>query len=437
MRNFDPKWLKRIGVCPLKTSDSSSISMVAISSPHDEFLLEKVRREFNPRPSAINPPLRVETEILTPGKLKFAIAQQSIAQQTADQELSEENLKSFSNSWEAEPIINLVDSLIEQAIAQGATDIHIEPEEENLRIRFRRDGLLKKHRDLPHWATDPILVRIKILSAIDITDKRIPHDGSFTYSGLQGNINVRVSTLPVQHGEKCVLRLLPQAQDKSIIPQGIASLNFSTKMTGELRRIFQSPQGLFLVTGPTGSGKTTTLHSGLQEIIQREINVVTVEDPVEYTLRGANQVQVNEKCGFTFARALRSILRQDPDAILVGEIRDEETASIALRAAQTGHLVVSTLHTNNAMAAFSRLNDLGISSKLLEDSLLGIMAQRLVRQKGGGRRAIAELLLPDGSYVDGNLRDSASQLIQQGVVTKEEVDRVLGNLCYIGRHEDF
>jgi len=214
-------------------------------------------------------------------------------------------------------------------------------------------------------------------------------------------------------------------------------LDFRPEILTELRRTFEAPQGIFLVTGPTGSGKTTTLYAGLREIIARHINVTTIEDPVEYRLDGANQVQVNDKCGFTFATALRSILRQDPDVILVGEIRDSETAQIALRAAQTGHLVLATLHANSARAAASRLADLGLPASLLQESLLGVVAQRLLRKlapnaKGTaqtayrGRTAVIEFLKPDGSYVGGLLQEDAERLVQQGITDRAEVTRVLG-----------
>ena len=310
-----------------------------------------------------------------------------------------------------------------QAVEAGASDLHIEPWGQEVRFRLRIDGLLQLHRSLPGWLKDPILVRLKLLAQVDITDKRIPHDGSFKFQSVAGTVRIRLSTLPVQFGETCVLRLLPAKDEGGTLE----SLQFSPKILAELRRIFAMPQGLFLITGPTGSGKTTTLYAGLREIIGKKINVTTIEDPVEYSLAGANQVQVNEKCGFTFAAALRSILRQDPDVILVGEIRDEETARIALRAAQTGHLVLATLHTNSAKGAFARLQDLGLAKASLQDSLLGAVAQRLLRKKAGGRIATLELLQPDGTYADGSLREYARRLVQDGLVEREELLRVLGS----------
>ena len=336
------------------------------------------------------------------------------------------------NTWESEPIINLVDSLIDTAIRRNATDIHMEPSEKGFRIRFRIDGMLAEYRTLPAWVAEPVLIRLKLLANVDITERRLPHDGSFTFESADGNINIRLSTLPVQNGEqpfeKCVLRLL-QTKDDGIT---LDKLGFRPEILAELRRTFEAPQGIFLVTGPTGSGKTTTLYAGLREIIARHINVTTIEDPVEYRLDGANQVQINDKCGFTFATALRSILRQDPDVILVGEIRDSETAQIALRAAQTGHLVLATLHTNSARAAETRLQDLGIAPKLFRESLVGIVAQRLLRkrdpQSGGykGRTAAIEFLRPDGTYVDGDLKENALRLVREGVTDKREISRVFG-----------
>ena len=399
---------------------------IAITNDSDDFLLQKVRTELG---------APVQACIKSKAEIHQLLSQSS--------ELAESDLfrpeNAQSTSWESEPIVNLVDSLIEQAIDLKATDIHLEPVGQALRVRLRQDGLLNDYKNLPLWICEPVLVRLKILSEIDITDKRIPHDGSFTFSGFKHNASIRVSTLPVQGGEKCVLRILPVAASTiafSPLAGGphtkLESLRLSSKNLQFLREVFHSPQGLFLVTGPTGSGKTTTLHAGLQEIVHRQINVTTIEDPVEYPLEGVAQVQVNEKCGFTFAVALRAILRQDPDVIMVGEIRDKETAQIALRAAQTGHLVVSTLHTNSAKAGFTRLKDLGISRTALQESLLGIMAQRLVRCRPAkalpysGRQAVAEILTPDGNYVDGTLRENALKLVENGITEEEEIKRVIG-----------
>lgn len=401
---------------------------VAVTNDCDDFLLQKVRTE-----------LGAPVQVCIKSKAEIYQLLSKCSESFDDDLLKPENAQNAS--WESEPIVNLVDSLIEQAIDLKATDIHLEPLPQAFRVRLRQDGLLNDYKSLPLWIGEPVLVRLKILSEIDITDKRIPHDGSFTFSGFRHSANIRVSTLPVQGGEKAVLRILPTAGRPIAFSRlesepytKLESLRLSPTSLKFLREMFHSPQGLFLVTGPTGSGKTTTLHAGLQEIAHRQINVTTIEDPVEYPLEGVAQVQVNEKCGFTFAVALRAILRQDPDVIMVGEIRDKETAQIALRAAQTGHLVVSTLHTNSAKAGFTRLEDLGISRTALQESLLGIMAQRLVRCRPAqalpysGRQAVVEILTPDGNYVDGTLRENALKLVEDGITDITEIERVLGSV---------
>lgn len=408
---------------------------VAVTDIYDELSLERIRLETGCK---IVPEERSEKEIrqiIRERTQKFA--GNDIA--ALDATRSAENK---ANSWESEPVINLVDALIDEALEKGATDIHLEPSGSNFTVRFRIDGMLETYRELPGWLSEPVIVRLKLLAQADITERRLPHDGSFAFQGLRGNANIRLSTLPIQGGEKCVLRLLP-TEDRE---QTLDSLEFTPAILQEFRRIFSKPQGLFLITGPTGSGKTTTLYAGLREILQKKINVTTIEDPVEYPLKGANQVQVNEKCGLTFAAAMRSILRQDPDVILVGEIRDEETARIAVQAAQTGHLVLSTLHTNSAKAATERLQDLGISPAVLKDCLLGVAAQRLLRKVAGstnrgngtdgyattanetysGRIAAVEIYTPEGGYVQGTLREYACGLVNAGITDMREVERVLG-----------
>lgn len=399
--------------------DAKSLRL-AVTDIYDELSLERIRIENGCK---VVPEERTETEIRqmirerTQRDAESGIAALEAAKAAGNR----------SNTWESEPVINLVDSLIEDALEKGATDIHLEPSEGALKVRFRIDGMLETYRELPAWLSEPVIVRLKLLAQADITERRLPHDGSFAFQGLRGNANIRLSTLPIQGGEKCVLRLLP-TEDRE---QTLDSLEFTPAILQEFRRIFSKPQGLFLITGPTGSGKTTTLYAGLREILQKKINVTTIEDPVEYPLKGANQVQVNEKCGLTFAAAMRSILRQDPDVILVGEIRDEETARIAIQAAQTGHLVLSTLHTNSAKAAAGRLLDLGISRAVLDDCLLGVAAQRLLRkvtQDGtyAGRVAAVEIYTPEGGYVQGTLREYACGLVNAGITDMREVERVLG-----------
>lgn len=273
------------------------------------------------------------------------------------------------------PVPQLVDALLQQALQERASDIHIEPATQGLRVRFRIDGMLREKELLPLEMQAAVLSRIKLLSAMDIAEKRLPQDGRWRVQKENQDVDVRVSTLPVQGGEKAVLRILPFRGMR----QNIETLGFSKDALQRYRLLYQKPQGIILICGPTGSGKTTTLYATLAELNRPESNLVSIEDPVELQLAGMNQVQVNAKAGLTFATALRAILRQDPNIIMVGEIRDAETADAAVRAAMTGHLVFSTLHTNDAAGAVARLLDLGVPPFLVATSLLGVVAQRLVR----------------------------------------------------------
>ena len=278
-------------------------------------------------------------------------------------------------SEESAPIIKFVNALFYQAIKKRASDIHIEVQEKRGEVRFRIDGMLVKNADLDKKVVSLIISRIKVISNLDISEKRIPQDGRTQIKIAGETLDVRVSVLPTFYGERVVMRLLMQS---SQIPD-ISELGFNEEIMGDIKKLLRSSHGIILVTGPTGSGKTTSLHSFLRQVESPEKNIMTVEDPVEYKSDSISQIQVNEKVGLTFASALRSILRQDPDVIMIGEIRDEETAAIAVRAALTGHLVFSTLHTNSAAATISRLVDMGIEPFLVSSSLLGILAQRLVR----------------------------------------------------------
>ena len=279
------------------------------------------------------------------------------------------------SSEESAPIIKFVNSLFYQAIKKRASDIHIETHEKKGEVRFRIDGVLIKNADLDLRVVNLIISRIKVISNLDISEKRVPQDGRTQVKISGKTLDVRVSIVPTYYGEKVVMRLLMQSED---IPS-IEELGFSKNISRHFKPLLNHSHGIILVTGPTGSGKSTTLHAFLQQIATPSQNVITVEDPVEYKADNINQIQINEKVGLTFAKALRSILRQDPDIIMIGEIRDEETAEIAVRAALTGHLVLSTLHTNNSTATITRLHDMGIEPFLISSSLLGILSQRLVR----------------------------------------------------------
>ena len=273
------------------------------------------------------------------------------------------------------PVIQLVNSVIEQAVREEASDIHIEPFEKVSHVRYRVDGQLFNAFDFPPGLHPAVSSRVKIMSGMDISEKRRPQDGRILVNALGRRIDLRVSSLPSIYGEKIVLRIL----DQSNAMVGLQKLGFEEDDRELIEMLIASPYGVILLTGPTGSGKSTTLYSMLEQINKPEVNVITVEDPVEYTILGINQVQVNEKAGLTFESTLRSILRQDPDKIMIGEVRDRETAQLAIRAALTGHLVLSTLHTNDAPSAAIRLTDMGIAPFLVASSLMGVIAQRLVR----------------------------------------------------------
>lgn len=273
------------------------------------------------------------------------------------------------------PIIKLINAMLGEAIKEGASDIHIETFEKNLSIRFRIDGVL---RDVlsPSRKLAPLLVsRVKVMAKLDIAEKRVPQDGRISLRIGGRAVDVRVSTMPSSHGERVVMRLL----DKNATRLELPSLGMTEVNRDGFRQMISRPHGIILVTGPTGSGKSTTLYAGLTEINSNERNILTVEDPIEFDIDGIGQTQVNPKVDMTFARGLRAILRQDPDVVMVGEIRDLETAQIAVQASLTGHLVMSTLHTNTAVGAITRLRDMGIEPFLISSSLLGVLAQRLVR----------------------------------------------------------
>ena len=274
------------------------------------------------------------------------------------------------------PVIRLINGILQEAIRSRTSDIHVEPYEERLSVRFRIDGTLTEKLSLPARLAAVLVSRVKVMARLDIANKRIPQDGRFSFNLGERQIDVRVSTLPARHGERLVMRILEKDS------QGIAlsDLGMDHDMLTDFQSMLARPNGIILVTGPTGSGKTTTLYGALSQLNDGTRNVLTVEDPVEYALDGIGQTQVNDKVGMSFAAGLRAILRQDPDVVMVGEIRDPETAEIAVQAALTGHLVLSTVHTNSAIAAIARLRDMGVEPFLLSSTVTALVAQRLVRR---------------------------------------------------------
>lgn len=279
-------------------------------------------------------------------------------------------------SGSAAPSIRLVDSIIERGIATRASDIHVEPQENGVRVRMRVDGLLHDEFDIPKELQQSLTSRIKIMCNMDVTERRVPQDGRAIVRVRMREADLRVSTLPTVHGEKIVLRILDRESQQNT-PEDLGFTGHNLEMYNEL---VSNRQGIILVVGPTGSGKSSTLFTMLQRLNTEAVNIVTLEDPVEYNIEGVNQVQVNEKTGTTFASGLRSILRQDPDIVSVGEIRDSETASIAMRAAVTGHLVLSTIHTGDAVSTLDRLDDIGVERYMVASALKGVISQRLVRR---------------------------------------------------------
>ncbi|WP_413285438.1 type II secretion system ATPase GspE [Vibrio sp. MA40-2] len=336
------------------------------------------RTLFNLLPTTQDEFERKLTEIYQRGTSEARQLMEDIGADSDDFFLLAEELPSNEDLLETEddaPIIKLINAMLGEAIKEGASDIHIETFEQSLSIRFRVDGVLREVLS-PSRKLAPLLVsRVKVMAKLDIAEKRVPQDGRISLKIGGRAVDVRVSTMPSSHGERVVMRLL----DKNATRLDLHSLGMTAENHASFRKLIARPHGIILVTGPTGSGKSTTLYAGIQELNSSETNILTVEDPIEFDIDGIGQTQVNPKVDMTFARGLRAILRQDPDVVMVGEIRDLETAQIAVQASLTGHLVLSTLHTNTAIGAITRLRDMGIEPFLISSSLLGVLAQRLVR----------------------------------------------------------
>lgn len=368
--------LKKYKVLPFEYSQDNMMLRVAMADPMDIAALDDINIITN---------MQVEPVVATTGSVMLAIdryygqaevnsALEEYTREKESQMMEQEDL--YSEDVNNSPIVQLVKGMIEQAVRQRASDIHIEPMERQVRIRYRIDGALYEKATYSVRLLPAMVARIKIIGGMDISEKRKPQDGRITQIVDRREYDIRVSILPTVYGEKIVMRLT----SKNALTKEKSQLGLRPDELKKFDHILMNPHGILLVTGPTGSGKSTTLYTALSELNKEDVNIITVEDPVEANIDGINQVQVNNKANLTFASALRSILRQDPDIIMIGEIRDQETASIAVQASITGHLVVSTLHTNSAASTITRLADMGIEPYLIADSTIGVIAQRLVRR---------------------------------------------------------
>lgn len=371
--------VRKHNVLPFELDEENpNILRVAMADPLDIIAVDDLSIVTN---------MQIEVMVATPSDIHFGIERYYGNEQVAkmadaysrerrEQQSARERQNEGNDEVDNAPIVLLVNKIIEQAVNERASDIHIEALEDSVRVRFRIDGVMQEMMQYEKELLNAIVARIKIISGMNISEKRVPQDGRMTQRFDRVEYDIRVSSLPTVFGEKVVMRLA----SKSALTRDKKDLGFPEEELRRFDALVKNPHGIILVTGPTGSGKSTTLYTVLSELNSGDVNIITVEDPVEADVDGINQVQVNEKAGLTFASALRSILRQDPDIIMIGEIRDEETAGIAVKAAITGHLVVSTLHTNSAASTITRMEDMGVEPYLIADSTVGIIAQRLVRK---------------------------------------------------------
>jgi type IV pilus assembly protein PilB len=372
----DKKLLRRYGMLPLRVEDGRLV--VAMKDPANLHAIEDLRMlsgyTISPVVVAASNLRRVFGRLFGDGDEVAELLEEASAE-APKEDLENVELREHRGPSGA-PTVRLVGSILRRAAGDGASDIHLEPRGEELTVRFRVDGVLREVMSVPAALQGGVVARLKVLASLDIAERRLPQDGRFSATLEDGRMDLRVATLPTTFGEKVVLRLL----DNADLRTDLRGLGFSQKMLASYERVFRRPYGTVLVTGPTGSGKSTTLYATLGELNAAEKNIVTVEDPVEYRMRGINQVQVNPRIGLTFHSGLRSILRSDPDVVMIGEIRDRETAKTSVEAALTGHLVLATLHTNNAPAAVTRLTDMGVEPFLTASAVDCVIAQRLARR---------------------------------------------------------
>ena len=376
LKNLSPKYLRQYVVCPV--SVEGGIVTVATSDPTNPMIVDDLRQSTGLAVKVVVSPAEAIIEAIDRTYDGAATPLQRIVEGMEDERAADgdEDVNHLRDMAFEAPVVRLVNLLVENAIASEASDIHIEPFEDSLRVRYRVDGILYDQEAPPRRLQAAVTSRIKIMAEMNIAERRLPQDGRIRVTLHSRRVDIRVSTIPTVHGESIVMRLL----DRSSVFLPMEKLGFAPDTQRRFESLIKRPHGILLVTGPTGSGKTTTLYGALDKINSPDRKILTVEDPVEYQLKGVNQIPVKPKIGLTFANGLRHIVRQDPDVILVGEIRDLETAEIAIQASLTGHLVFSTLHTNDAPGAITRLQDMGVEPYLVSSVLEAVLAQRLVRR---------------------------------------------------------
>jgi general secretion pathway protein E len=391
---LSPRFLRQFRCLPVAVRDSTLT--LAMADPLDFETISAVR---NVTGLKVEPALAPEQEVVDAIDKYYgeSATQESVSLDEADAQAAED-LEHLRDMASEAPVIRLVNAMIAQAVEKRASDIHIEPFEKEFQVRYRVDGVLYPQDPPPRELRAAVISRVKLMAKLNIAERRLPQDGRIKIKTLGHEVDLRVSTLPTLYGESVVMRLLDRSATDFY---DLRSLGFDEGMLERMEHFTSLPHGIFLVTGPTGSGKSTTLYSALKRVNQSDKKIITIEDPVEYQMDGVNQIHVNTQIGLTFAAGLRHIVRQDPDVIMVGEIRDRETADIAIRSALTGHFVYSTLHTNDAPSAITRLTDMGVENYLITSSLVAVMAQRLVRvicpfcKKPDGTR-----VTPDGESVE-------------------------------------
>ena len=380
------RYLKQNLLLPISISDTDMV--VVMANPRDEFALKALAMASG---KTISPQIGVASEIENGIEKLYGVGRSAMGQiidTLGDGDDQLEDVEHLRDLASEAPVIRLVNLILQRAVEARASDIHIEPFENRLKVRYRIDGVLQEVEAPPASSTAAVISRVKIMARLNIAERRLPQDGRIMHRVQGKELDLRVSTIPTSHGESVVMRIL----DRESIVLDFDSLGFDEGLKKEFVKNLEMPHGIILVTGPTGSGKTTTLYTALNQINTPERKIITVEDPVEYQLEGINQIQAQSSIGLDFAHALRAIVRQDPDVIMIGEMRDLETARIAIQSALTGHLVLSTIHTNDAAGGITRMLDMGVEDYLLTSTVNAILAQRLVRTLGKGAREAVQLL---------------------------------------------